>query len=104
MDKVLNPEKFNQDPNAPIADKKWKCLYRKFVNYFDAIQAFDVMLDKFTVLLSHIDITVHDYKERCKTYEEAIQTLGNIYIKPSNEIFTRHLLTNRRQKPEVSIN
>ncbi len=45
---------------------------------------------------------MYDYIEDCNTYEEAIQTLNNIYVKPTNEIFARHL-SNRRQKPSESI-
>ena len=104
MDKVLKPEKFNQDANSPVTAKEWKFWYRTFNNYLDVIQTLGLPLDKLNVLLGHIDRSVYDYIEDCNTYEEAIQTLNNIYVKPTNEIFARHLLSSRRQKPSESIN
>ena len=103
MDKVLKPERFNQDANLPVAAKEWKFWYRTFNNYLDVIQTLGLPLDKLNVLLGHIDRSVYDYIEDCNTYEEAIQTLNNIYVKPTNEIFARHLLSSHRQKPSESI-
>ena len=61
-----------------------------------------LLLDKFNVLLGHIDRTVYDYIENCNTYEEAIQTLEDIYVKPTNKIFAH--LSIHHQKPNESIN
>ena len=103
MDKILKPERFNQDPNSPLAAKEWKFWYRTFKNYLDVIQTLGLLLDKFNVLLGHIDQTVYDYIENCNTYEEAIQILKDIYVKTTNKIFAYDLLWSYYQKPNESI-
>ena len=39
----------------------------------------------------------------CTTFENAIQALKALYVKPSNEIFARHCLATRRQKAGESL-
>ena len=73
------------------------------VRQLDTIQTLGVTPDKSSVLLSHIDWIVYEFIKGCNTYEEAIQTLENIYVKPTNEIFARHLLTSRHQISDESI-
>ncbi len=41
---------------------------------------------------------IFEYIGHCDSYDEAIATLRALYIKPTNEIFARHLLATRRKK------
>ena len=51
------------------------------------------------MLINYVLPTIFQYIEECTTYESAIETLQNIYIKPKNEIYTRHLLATPHQEP-----
>ena len=42
---------------------------------------------------------MYDYIEDCADYDAAVETLTQLYIKTPNEIFARHLLATRIQKP-----
>ena len=52
----------------------------------------------FGVLTDFISGTIFKYIEECSTYKSAIETLQNIYVKPTNEIYSEHVLTTRRQQ------
>lgn len=55
-------------------------------------------LDKLRILVNFVSPTIYEYISECGTYESAISTLKEIYIKPTNEVFARHLLTIRKQQ------
>ena len=50
------------------------------------------------LLTNYLSHTVNEIISDCITYEEAIDVLNATYIKPKNEIFSRHLLATRRQE------
>ena len=60
-------------------------------------------LNKFEVLTNFISPTVFEYVEECADYKSAIETLQNIYVKPTNEIYARHMLATRRQQPDETL-
>ena len=39
----------------------------------------------------------------CVTYDEAIQSLEEVFVKPKNKIFARHLLAMAKQEPGISL-
>ena len=50
------------------------------------------------LLINHVDPSAYDYIAEYNEYDEAIEALRNMYIKPKNEIFARHMLATRKQK------
>ena len=56
-------------------------------------------LNKLTVLAKFVSPSIFQFIEDCKEYNEAIQTLQALFVKPRNEIFARHVLATRRQQP-----
>lgn len=101
MDKVLRPERFSADPSSAGASKSWLHWRRTFENFLAVLPGEG--LDKFGVLTNFISPTVFEYVEECATYESAIETLQNIYVKPTNEIYARHMLATRRQQAGESL-
>ena len=63
----------------------------------------DLNPDKLKVLINYLDPVVYDFVSECTTYDAAIKLLNSIYVKKKNEIFARHLLATRKQKPGESI-
>ena len=57
-----------------------------------SIQTAENPPDKLATLINFIAPNVYDYITDCQTYENAIETLENIYVKPTNEIYARHVL------------
>ena len=52
---------------------------------------------------SYVNPRIFEYVEQCETYESAVATLKALYIKPTNEVFARHLLATRRQRNGESL-
>ncbi|XP_065055331.1 uncharacterized protein LOC135683878 [Rhopilema esculentum] len=96
MDKILRPERFNADPSDSGARKSWIHWKRTSENFLAVLGEADI--DKFGVLTNFVSPTVYEYIEECTTYGSAIETLQNIYVKPTNEIYVRHVLATRRQQ------
>ena len=63
----------------------------------------DENIDKFRVLTNFVSPTVFGFIEECTTYEAALEALDNIYVKPTNEIYARHVLATRRQQTGESL-
>ena len=53
-------------------------------------------IDELNLLINLISPPVYEYIADFTTYDEAISKLNELYIKPSNEIFTRHKLATRK--------
>ena len=46
---------------------------------------------------------MYQYIEDCDNYEAAMETLQALYVKPTNEVYARHLLATRRQQPAETL-
>ena len=92
--KFIKPSVFNANPNSKKASKEskhWYCTFSNFVDSFSAEPAISNQ-DKLKCIIAHISKDVYYYVSECLTYQEAIQTLERVYVKPCNIIFARHLL------------
>ena len=103
--KFIKPNLFSADPNSSQAGKEWKHWYRTFTNFLESFPAEPAITDanKLRCLIAHINKDVYDYVSECETYEEAVDILGRLYVKPCNVIFARHLLMMCKQQPEQSL-
>ena len=55
------------------------------------------------MLTNYVAPSVYEYIADCNTYESAITVLKELYVKPKNEIYARHVLATRRQETNESI-
>ena len=46
---------------------------------------------------------MYEYIEDCDDYDSALEVLDQLFIKKPNEIFARHLLATRQQKPGETV-
>ena len=95
--KVLKPSRLDLDSNSPTAAKEWKHWKRTFDNFI--IECGGDAPDKFRSIINFVSHSVFKYVEECQTYERVVETLERLYVKTPNEIFSRHLLITRKQKP-----
>ena len=101
MDKILRPERLDADPNSSGATKEWLHWKRTFQNFLTVFNRDG--LDKLGVLTNYLSPRVYQYIEDCENYEIAMETLGALYVKPTNEVYARHLLATRRQQPAETL-
>ena len=94
MDKYLRPSRFDTDPSTASADKEWKHWHATFENFIDSIDN----PDKRKLLINCVAPSIYEYIVDCSnTYESSIQILQDIYVRPSNVVYTCHLLATRKQ-------
>ena len=98
MDRFLKPSIFDTNPDSPTAAKEWNHWHKTFDNFLASITAHQP--DRLMTLTNYVNHSVYDLISDCGTYEAAVNTLRNIYVKPKSEIFSRHLLASRKQKPD----
>ena len=101
MEMIARPDKFDIPPNDLQAHKKWKLWLRGFKYFLTAIESHNP--DKLELLFLHIGPEVVDVIQDCQTYDAALKQLDAAYLKTPNEIYARHLLSTRHQKPEENI-
>ena len=46
---------------------------------------------------------VYEYIVDCETYEETTEVLKGLYVKPTNEIYSGHLLATQKQEKSESL-
>ena len=97
MERYLQPERFDCSPNSSLSSKQWTHWYKTFSNFLTAISKHEP--DKLATLVNSAAPSVYEFISECKDYESAIETLRKLYIKPKNEVFARHLLATRSQRP-----
>ena len=101
MAKLLKPTRLDIDPNSPTAGREWKHWHKTFVNFIEECGA--NAPNKFRTLINCVTADVYELFEQCTDYDSAIAALQNVYVKTPNEIFARHLLSTRQQKPGESL-
>ena len=94
MDKALKPEQFEGSPNTATSLKEFNHWLKTF-EYF--IEMLPQGLNKLKVLTNFVAPSVYDYFSECTTYDDAIETMKQLYVKPTTEVFARHLLATRKQ-------
>ena len=101
MDTLLKPARLDLDPNSPTATKEWRHWHRTFTNFID--ECGERAPDKHRTLVNYVSHNVYEYIEGCEDYDSAIRILEQLFVKTPNEVFARHLLATRRQKPGESL-
>jgi len=101
MDRLLRPEHLDTDPSSSSAVQEWTHWLKTFKNFLAVLPTEG--LDKLSVLTNFVLPRLFGSITDCSTFEDAIETLKSLYVKPSNEIFARHLLATRRQKTGGSL-
>ena len=106
MDKYLKPARFDCDPNSPGSDKQFKHWLTTFKNFVGTINTASSASNtdaeaapdtKLNTLINYISASVFEYIADATTYDAAIKTLTDIYVKPVNKIYARHKLATRKQ-------
>ncbi|XP_012562704.1 uncharacterized protein LOC101238699 [Hydra vulgaris] len=100
MDRFMKPDRLGIDPNSADAAKTYNHWLKTFNNFVSTV---DNNFIKLNLLINHIEPNVYEFISECDDFEQATSILESIYIKPKNEIFARHILSTRKQKPSETI-
>uniref|UniRef100_A0A5S6R1M3 CCHC-type domain-containing protein n=1 Tax=Trichuris muris TaxID=70415 RepID=A0A5S6R1M3_TRIMR len=96
MDRLLKPDKLDVDPNSSTAAEEWKHWRVTFEYFLAALPSGSV--NARALLVNHVSPRVFASIADTRTYEEAMQSLKEMYEKPVNEVLARHRLASRRQQ------
>ena len=96
MEKLLKPDRLNTNPNASTVSREWLHWLRTFENFLAVLP--QESLDKRSVLTNYVSPKIFVYIEECTEYDRAIVILKELFVKPKNEIFARHVLATRSQQ------
>ncbi|XP_046858614.1 uncharacterized protein LOC124452064 [Xenia sp. Carnegie-2017] len=94
METILNSQRLDSDPNSSSAAKEWNHWLQTFNNFIQ--ECGDKAPNKHRTLINYVSHNVYDYIEDCQDFDSSIEALNNLYMKPPNEIFARHLLATRQ--------
>ncbi len=81
---------------SSTAEKDWVHWIRTFENFISVLPAEG--LNKLQVLTNYVSPRIFEYIGNCDSYDDTLATLKYLYIKPTNEMFARHMLATRRQQ------
>ena len=99
MEKLLKPKVLDTDTSLPDADQQWHHWKLTFDNFLDTFTEAELTdRKKLAALINCISSSVYTYISSSNSFEEAITTLSDIYVKPKNEVYVRHLLSSRKQQ------
>ncbi|CAI9729601.1 Hypothetical predicted protein [Octopus vulgaris] len=104
MERYLKPDRLNVDPNSTNADKTFNHWFRTFTNFIDSLPEQEGrIINKLNLLINYVEPNVYEFISEAKIYEQAVNTLKSVYIKPKNIIMAHHLSATRKQKPGESL-
>ena len=101
MDHFLKPERLDADPNSATATREWTHWFKTFENFLKNLP--EKNLDKLDVLVNFVSPRLYEIISECTTYDDAKQLLQKRFVKPKNEIYTRYLLSSRKQQAGESL-
>lgn len=81
LKKLLHLEHLGIDFNSPTASKEWKYWYSTFINFIDwwGENAADKLWH-----LNYVSYSIYEYIKECTSFDSAISTLENCYVKTPN--------------------
>ncbi|KRZ76304.1 hypothetical protein T10_1730 [Trichinella papuae] len=88
MDATLTLNKLPVDSTAMNAEKEWKFWLLQFEDFVQL--TVDAWISLLKVLRLYLTAATFEYVKDCKSYDEAIVKLNEVYIKLKNGIFARH--------------
>ena len=76
---------------------------KTFTNFVEALPRGKNTVDKLKVLTAHLSAPIYKLISEETTYESAITALQNLFVKPKNKIYARHMLATAKQDTGESV-
>ena len=105
MEKYLKPERLELDPSKPEAadtGRYWKIIFNIFLEAVCETQQPTSMTDrlKLKLLINLLFPAIFKHISDIHDYSTAVNALEEIFVKPKNSVFCKHLLATRRQQTD----
>ena len=97
MDKALHPDRFSCLSNTANCGKEFAHWFKTFENFLTVLNG---EVDKLMVLTNFLSPDIFDLVSECEVHDEAVKVLKKAYVKATNEVYARHLLSVRKKKKE----
>ena len=95
--KYLKPERLED-----TSEKAWKHWKKTFENFLSKTKVTEEA-DKLLLLTNHVTSEVFEHISDAADYTSAIKTLSELFVRPNNVIFNRHLLATSKQGEAESL-
>ena len=108
MEKYLKSERLELDPSKPKAADTWRHWKMTFYIFLEAVcetQQPTSLTDrlKLKLLINLLSPAIFKHLSEIHDYSTAMNVLEEIFVKPKNSVFCRHLLATRRQQTDESV-
>ncbi|KRY15368.1 Actin, acrosomal process isoform [Trichinella patagoniensis] len=94
-------QKFAIDPTAPDAEKEWKFWLLQFQDFVQL--TVEPGIDLLKILRLYLTASTFEYLQECKTYDDEIAKLNEIYVKLKDVTFSRYEFISRKQRDSESL-
>ena len=101
MDKVLRPERLDTDPSSAEAAQEWSHWKATFTNFLTSLPQEN--LNKRNVLINYVSPRIFSLIAATENYDRSIEILENQFVKPKNEVYSRHKLATRNQSATETV-
>ncbi|KRZ16133.1 hypothetical protein T11_17666 [Trichinella zimbabwensis] len=88
MNATLTLNKFSVDSTAMNAEKEWKFWLLQFDDFVQL--TVDAGISLLKVLRLYLTAATFVYVKDCKSYDESIAKVNEVYVKSKNGILARH--------------
>ncbi|KRY45454.1 Retrovirus-related Pol polyprotein from transposon gypsy [Trichinella britovi] len=101
MYKTLSLNKLAIDPTAPDAEKGWKFWLLQFQDFVQL--TVEPGIDLLKNLRLYLTASTFEYVQDCKTYDDEIAKVNEVYVKPKDVTFSRYEFISRKQRDNESL-
>jgi len=102
MEKFLRPSRFDCNANDASSGSQWIHWLKTFNNFVITLEPIKSE-KKLQLLINFLSANNYAHISSTSTFEDAINILENIFVKPNHEIFARYLLLSRKQSSSETI-
>lgn len=102
MEKYLKPERLDIDPSTVGATDLWTHWKKTFDNFVTLVPS-GTEANKLHLLVNFVAPNVYKNISHCDNFSTAMAALEEIYIKPKSEVYSRYLLSSRKQENGESL-
>ncbi|KRX35170.1 Retrovirus-related Pol polyprotein from transposon gypsy [Trichinella murrelli] len=101
MYKTLSLNKLAIDPTAPDAEKGWKFWLLQFQDFVQL--TVEPGIDLLKILRLYLTASTFEYVQDCKTYDDEIAKVNEVYVKLKDVTFSRYEFISRKQRDNESL-
>ena len=104
---LLLPKELPISPDEENSERIFKVWLRTVEDFIEALsearQDDAPKINKKRIIISCLSPNVYPYVEESESHKNVVEVLRRTFVKTTNNVYARHLLVSRRQRPDKSI-